>query len=164
MGKHVIIMQGVPGSGKSTVASNAAADQAARAGRRPVTVVVSADHYFDEKAEKAGLEYQDVFNPAELGAAHEQCMRRFLRAVRGADAELVIVDNTNVTVDQMSPYYLTARALGATVEVVRVDCDPDVAHGRNTHGVPLSAVRRMHSRMASPPKFWKCIFRRVRTD
>lgn len=157
MRKDVIIMQGVPGSGKSTVAMNMAAGY-------PVAVTVSADHYFDEKAERAGLEYQDVFNPAELGAAHEQCMRRFLRAVQSNDADVVIVDNTNTSVDQMSPYYLTARALGATVVVVRVDCAPEVAHGRNTHGVPEAAVWRMHSQMTKPPKFWKCHFRTVKTD
>jgi len=145
---RVIIMQGTPGSGKSTEAS----------GFGPDATIVSADHYFEDPITG---EYR--FNPAKLGEAHASCMRSFLRACEDASAaSVIVVDNTNITIDQMSPYYLVARAYKASVEVRRVACDPEVAAARNSHGVPRETVLRMARMMQDPPKFWDCTF--VKTD
>src|SRR5690606_26970935 len=149
-----IIMQGVPGSGKSTWAQTAV-----KPGPNTLAKVsiVSADHYFTDPVSG---EYR--FNPAKLGEAHASCMRAFLWACEDASASsTVIVDNTNITIDQMSPYYLVARAYKATVEIVRVQCDPALAAARNSHGVPRETVLRMARMMQDPPKFWDATFRVV---
>lgn len=148
---RVIIMQAVPGGGKSTWAQDWPDALGAS------VTIVSADHYFEDPITG---EYR--FNPAKLGAAHASCMRAFLRACEDAsESSIVVVDNTNITVDQMSPYYLVARAYKATVEVVRIVCDPEVAAARNSHGVPRETVLRMARMMQDPPKFWECKFTKV---
>lgn len=141
---RVIIMQGVPGSGKSTLAREFAANAKS-------VKVVSADHYFEELG---GGTY--AFDPSKLGEAHGQCFRRFIAAVQEG-VETVIVDNTNTTATEVAPYVLGGEAHGYKVEVIRVTCDPDVAAARNTHGVPVHAVRAMASRIAScqMPPWWK---------
>lgn len=152
---RVIIMQGVPGSGKSTFVSSVT-----ESAKGSVTVV-SADHYFTDPVTG---EYR--FDPAKLGKAHAACMHNFLCACSrtfGSSTHTVIVDNTNITVDQMSPYYLVGRAYEADIEIVRVATDPEVAASRNIHGVPRSSVLRMAKSMQDPPKFWDVTFRVVRT-
>lgn len=148
---RVIIMQGVPGSGKSTFTRSV--EETAKGS----VTVCSADHYFTDPVSG---EYR--FNPAGLGEAHASCMRAFLRACEDASSSsTVIVDNTNITIDQMSPYYLVARAFKASVEIVRVECDPAIAADRNSHGVPKETVLRMARMMQDPPKFWDATFRVV---
>lgn len=151
---RVIIMQGVPGSGKSTFTSSLKAGPNTQA----TVTVCSADHYFTDPVSG---EYH--FNPDGLGEAHASCMRAFIAALRDARTidDVVIVDNTNITIDQMSPYYLVARAYGVPVEIVRVQCDPAIAADRNSHGVPRETVLRMARIMQDPPKFWDATFRVV---
>lgn len=146
---RVIIMQGVPGSGKITWAQSVEGAN---------VTIVSADHFFENPITG---EYR--FNPAKLGDAHASCMRDFLSTLmdpHGLD-DIVIVDNTNIMIDQMSPYYLVARAYGVPVEIVRVKCDPAIAADRNSHGVPRETVLRMARMMQDPPKFWDATFRVV---
>jgi len=141
--KTLVILQGVPGSGKS----HFAADMAVRA----MSVTCSADDFF---VQLGGGKY--AFDPAKLGEAHGACFRKFLAAVREG-VEMVVVDNTNTTPIEIAPYVLGGEAHGYAVEIVRVLCDPEVAAARNTHGVPLVAIQAMANRIASfqPPPWWK---------
>lgn len=143
---RVVILQGAPGAGKSTwIAANVPS----------TAVVVSADHYFMRDGE-----YR--FDASKLGEAHAQCMRRFVEEITDATAFLV-VDNTSPRVSDLSPYYSVARAFGAEVTIVRVLCDPDLAAQRNTHGVPIEAVRRIAASLEDPPPFWACKLVTVRS-
>jgi len=144
--KHVIILQGVPGSGKSHYANEFVARTQAK------SVVCSADDYFYQLG--GGTKY--AFDARQLGAAHGACFRKFIAAVQ-AEVEVVVVDNTNTTATEIAPYVLGGEAHGYTVEIIRVVCDPAVAAARNTHGVPERAVRAMADRIAScqTPPWWK---------
>lgn len=144
MGK-VIVMRGISGSGKSTVARDLAKGEAG-------AVIVSADHYF----ERPDGSYD--FDPAKLSEAHGQCFRLFIEALQ-AGVAMVVCDNTNTSASEASPYMLAAQAYGYDASVVEVHCDPKVAAARNSHGTPEHVVERMADRMAreSLPPWWNVV-------
>ncbi len=127
---NVIILRGVPGSGKSTwIAKN-----------YPNAEVFSADHYFIRNGE-----YK--FDPRLLPDAHAYTLRSFVGWARDPSGTVAIVDNTCTTVAEVAPYAAIALAYGRQVETVTLLCDPAVAGARNIHGVPLAAVEAMDRRL-----------------
>lgn len=142
--RQVIVFQGVPGSGKSTIGEEFMKVAPGRA------VKVSADDFFTERGNGTY-----AFDFKLFGEAHAQCLRRFLDAVQ-QNVDLVIVDNTNTTVTEIAPYMALAAAFGYEARLVRVKCDPKVAAARNTHGVPLEGVLKMAARMTAQdyPPWW----------
>ena len=132
--RKVVIMRGPSGSGKSTYTKK----------HYPDAYVCSADLFFhDEKGN-----YN--FDPKLLGRAHEDCKRKFKKALH-EKRPLVVVDNTNTKFWEMKPYIQMAREAGYDVEFVRLSTPVDVAASRNVHGVPLDAVKRMADRMEDLP-------------
>lgn len=117
--------------------------------------VVSADHYF------IGEDGRYHFDPTKLADAHNACMRRFVELVTKFHDSglLVLVDNTNIDVHEIAPYAQVGLAFGASVEIVSIHCDPEMAYRRNVHGVPLSEVQAMALRMvrseAMFPSWWR---------
>jgi predicted kinase len=145
----VTILRGLPGSGKSPLA---------RRLRRAGASVVSADDYFhlpaigvEPRPETAPGSY--VFNPAELGFAHARCFRLFIEAIQaGKD---VVVDNTNTTAQEISPYVLGAQAYGARVEIVQVVGTVEASLKYQSHGVSEAGLQAMAARLAVPlPPWW----------
>jgi len=140
---RVIVMRGVPGSGKSHWAQSLTGSK----------VVVSADHHFIN----SDGEYE--FDPAKLADAHNACLRRFLEELQNQNTELLIVDNTNSTIAEMAPYMALAAAFGAPAEIVEVKCDPTTAVARNVHGVTTATVKRIHDVMCKNtplmPPWWQ---------
>ena len=144
MGK-VIVMRGISGSGKSTVARQIAEGE-------PSVIIVSADHYFE--AEDGSYNY----DATQIGRAHGRCFRLFIEALQSG-VGLVICDNTNVRASDVAPYMMAAEAYGYEASVVEVHCDPKVAVARNTHGTPPEIIERMAARMASSemPPWWSIV-------
>lgn len=122
----VVIMRGVPGSGKSTYIKNNCEG----------AVIASADNFFMKDG-------RYNFNIKQIGLAHDYCFRTFTKAMKDK-APLVVVDNTNVKARDMKRYVDGALAEGYTVEIVKVVCDPAKAASRNVHAVPKDIVERMH--------------------
>lgn len=131
---RITIMQGLPGSGKSTHAAKLKAQGA---------VIVSADDYFTENDEGV---YK--FDPTKLSEAHGQCMRRFVYAILNRE-DHVVVDNTNCTSEEIAPYMALANAYDYEARILRVEAEPDVCAKRNTHGVPVQAILAMAARLAT---------------
>ena len=101
----VIILSGIPGSGKSYWANRI----------YPDAQVCSADDFFTYSTQPDVCEYR--FDPAKLGEAHDYCFRKFARLVYrdvASDAipsfGTVIVDNTNIRMFEIAPYYRMAQA------------------------------------------------------
>jgi predicted kinase len=136
----VLMLRGIPGSGKSSFVQKFL---------RGATVV-SADHFFEVDGE-----YH--FNPDNLQQAHEQCWREFLAAVERGD-DVIVVDNTNVSVYEIAGYYLPAQSFGYVVKIITLEVPVDVAAARNVHGVSREQVERMAERLDSEtdlfPHWW----------
>ena len=88
---QVIILRGLPSSGKTTNAATL-----------KNYVHCSADLYFT-----------DAFDPAQLPAAHRWCRDSFRRAL----GENIVVDNTNLTAAEIAWYYHEAEDAGSDVVI-----------------------------------------------
>lgn len=134
----VIIMSGIPGSGKSTYARE----------HFPHANILSADDFFVRN----GIY---TFDPKLLKDAHEFCLRRFAWDSQVQDQTL-IVDNTNTTALEICPYAALALAYGHELKIITLKCDVETAFKRNKHNVPLESIQRMHDRLEKRvlPKRW----------
>ncbi len=145
---NVYIMCGVSGSGKSTAAESFRTD------RILGSAVVSADDYFINP-----ITGNYDFDPALISKAHAECLNAFIACLNSiANFDVLVVDNTNTTLLEIAPYYTTARALrpDCKVHLVVVECDPEIANARNSHGVPLATTVRQASniRQLVIPPYW----------
>ena len=138
--KRVIIMRGLPGSGKSFYLKK----------HYPDACVCSADHFFEDESGK----YH--FDPSKLNEAHKACLGKFLGLLQAGES-IVCVDNTNMTSWEMSPYRSLANLFGYGVTIVRVLCTLENAIERNVHDVPDFVFERMINSMEEIPECWSLI-------
>lgn len=148
----VIILRGISGSGKSTVARNfvnkqqvpavrSSASQFLETLRSPMRFeLLSADDYF-----MVGSEYK--FDPKYLSAAHESCLRMFaskLEQAKNTDSSDIgiVVDNTNTTLVEVVPYIALGQAYAHELHVITLVADPMMCATRNNHGAPFSSIIR----------------------
>lgn len=141
--RRVIILRGVPGSGKTTLAKR----------QYDGACIVSADDYYMRN----GV-YR--FDPALLSMAHADCLRRFVALLSdGCSCDRVVVDNTNTTVAEIAPYYALAIAFGLNPLIVTLIVDPIIAAARNVHGVSTEACIAMNKRIEREtphfPQWWR---------
>lgn len=153
--QQVTVMRGPPGSGKSTLAERLCVEATARGEE---SYVVSADKYFTN-----ALTGVYSFDVSKLSEAHKWCMRMFIYSLQDKVAN-VIVDNTNINIEDIAPYVAVGEALGAEVTVMQIE-PPDyyIAANRNIHGVPQKKVLDMARWMSQQrlPKRWKSIVIKV---
>jgi len=143
----LVMMRGIPGSGKSTKAQEIARKHLENGGKS--VAVCSTDDYHME-----GNEY--IFKRDKLGDFHTRNQMRAYEYCRNG-VELIIVDNTNIKRKEMLVYINNAKPWGYEVEEVIVGedslmSDPtspiftsyiDMCAARNTHGVPRDVIDRM---------------------
>lgn len=144
----IAIMRGIPGSGKSTWAKR----------NWPEARVCSADHFFTNRTTG---DYE--FDPARIGEAHNDCLRRFLGYLV-AGHNYIVVDNTNLRVFEFAPYYRLAEMMGFGVQIVQINCDPQTAFERGRHGVPLDKIEAMWKSMEPIPHHWNAVCVNAPTD
>lgn len=132
----VVILRGIPGAGKTTWARQNAQD----------AIICSADHFF----EKDGV-YQ--FNPKMLSQAHGACLKKFVEALQNGD-QLVVVDNTNIKIQHLTPYVSLAEAYNYKVEIRTLKVPMLVGAARNIHSVPQATIQRMEKEFERLPKQW----------
>ena len=69
---------------------------------------------------------------------------------------VLLVDNTNLSAWEISPYVQVASAYEMPCQIVTMKCDPEVAFNRQVHGVPKKnydhMVRNLEHRWLPP--FW----------
>ena len=161
--KKCVILRGVPGSGKSTVAQKlleecwdiqvqipgTTGDEYMTSARG---VICSADDYFKT------TDGVYNFNAKLLKNAHEYCrskvetcMQNIAGLVGGQMAyDVIVVDNTNTRHWEYQPYVELAEKYGYEVEIKVVgefDKESVLKYAqRNTHGVPVDKVIAMAER------------------
>ena len=136
MSKKIVIMRGIPGSGKSTYVRETF-DGA---------LICSADNYFEELAMLNQTTYLEEFKPWLVGKAHQHCWGSFIHSTVIMDEPLVVVDNTNIKHWEYENYVLLGEQMGYEVEIVPIRFEYGAAgvyHRRSTHGVPHEVIQRM---------------------
>ena len=150
----VVVMRGLPGSGKSSLVQAIA--QAA-----PAAMIASADDWFSNGADirpqtlrQAGLRtreevYRFCFDAKKLSKAHGYCRQVFDYAL-ARKIPWIIVDNTNSTRSEYAYYWHTAVRAGYQAKVLEVRCasleQVRRCHARCSHGVPWHVYESMLNR------------------
>lgn len=145
---NVILMSGISGAGKDTwIQARFDAENA---------LVVSADNYFM----RDGVY---TFDPSLLPAAHGKCLRDFVEVVRlsafvrvSTLPDNLIVNNTNLSTEELAPYVALASAYGFPIELVTIQCAPHIAAARSLHVNAIHVLKSMHDRLMARkiPPFW----------
>lgn len=142
---HMTIMRGGPGSGKSWFVRNLVPLSISPV---PPTVCSADDFFINDEGEYS-------FDPKWLGRAHGACLKKCVEAIMRR--EDVIIDNTNSKQEEMLPYLALCQAFDYSCAVVRVLCDPEVAWGRQKHGLPRDKFDDIHTtvRQQQVPKLYR---------
>lgn len=130
----LLLLRGLPGSGKTTLANSLMSLTA----DRPFVAVIAADDFFTDS--DTG-EYR--FDPARLGEAHQDCQDRAWMAM-SVEIPLVIVHNTFSRNWEMAAYRELAEEHGYRLTVATVEGD----HGS------LHAPPEVRERMAERWEQW----------
>jgi hypothetical protein len=120
-----MLIRGLPGSGKSTVAK--LFDKALH---------FEADMYFLD----ADGNYH--FDPSKIKDAHNWCRHSVMDAMR-EEHPIVVVSNTFTQEWEMDVYYLLAEELGYRVTSMIVE---NRHEGKNIHGCPDDKIEQMKTR------------------
>lgn len=142
----LIIMRGIPGSGKSTAAKRLVGDGAIHSTDEVIEAKYDYFEYF-KKMKETG-------NWGMHGKMHQQ---NFLNAKADMDKGVspVIVDNTNIKASEPKKYVEHALSIGYAdeniefVEVGTAGLSAEELAERNTHGVPLETIQKMIKSMES---------------
>jgi predicted kinase len=127
--KTLYLLRGLPGAGKSTLASQLADSH------------FEADMYFTNE------NGQYLFNPSEIKKAHAWCQSEVHTAMilnhTTGDNEKIVVSNTFTQEWEMEPYFKLAESYGYRVFSIIVE---NRHGGENLHSVPEDKIEAMRAR------------------
>ena len=121
----LILVRGLPGSGKSTVAKNLASSSTIG-----YTKHIETDMFW-------GPQYQ--FDMSRIKEAHAWCQSETLNLLR--DGNIVIVSNTFTTAFELLPYFDIAKNFNIRPQVIL--CQGSFG---NVHNVPQEVLEKMAGR------------------
>ncbi|NXU53580.1 N4BP2 protein, partial [Turnix velox] len=132
VGQVLVLLRGVPGSGKSYLARALLEDN-------PDGIILSTDDYFNKHG-------QYHYDPDSLGEAHDWNRKRAKEAFEMRISP-IIIDNTNIQAWEMKPYVALAQKFKYKVMFREPDTwwkfKPKELERRNIHGVPKEKIKRM---------------------
>ena len=158
---QVIILMGASGSGKSTYIKNTFNS------REAVRPLLSPDNECEEgdvvvlSADDMTFDKDGIFHPQLLSAAHADCLRTFAELVSKKENEAitVIVDNTNTSPWEVSPYVALANAYEEVhITLVVFDENWKLCAARTAHDTPVDIIRKQARRLEETlddwPPYW----------
>lgn len=132
------ILRGLPGSGKSYMAS-----QIAMANKEKFPVICSTDHYWIRPDGRYDWNFKLI------GEAHEWNFKR-TKEFFDQNIAIIILDNTNVQFKDFSKYIELALKHRYQIELVEPPTtwkfDAEICAKRNQHNVPLDSIKKMLDR------------------
>lgn len=126
----LLIVRGLPGSGKTTYAKQWAEQNNA--------FHVEADMFFVDSSGRY------TFDGKKIGAAHDWCQLKAAQALERG--ENVVVSNTFSQMWEMAPYEKMTKVLNVFIQVYT--CREQY---QNVHGVPEWVIQRMRERWEKLP-------------
>jgi predicted kinase len=118
---ELIIIRGVPGSGKSTYAN--------KHFKSPEYKIFEADDYFGK-----GKNYK--FDVSKIGEAHRICFENVKKRLEAG--KKVVVSNTFVKLKEIKPYIDLGKKLGKATRILRMS-----GSFKSVHRVPDEKVEEM---------------------
>ncbi|NWU98862.1 N4BP2 protein, partial [Upupa epops] len=135
IGQVLVLLRGVPGSGKSYLARTLLEDN-------PDGIILSTDDFFSKHG-------QYHYDPSCLGEAHDWNRKRAKEAFEMGISP-IIIDNTNIQAWEMKPYVTLAQHFKYKVMFREPDTwwkfKPKELERRNIHGVSKEKIKRMLER------------------
>lgn len=128
MMKELILLRGLPGSGKSTMAKSLSTSMSGH---------VEADMFF------LNHEGEYKFDASKLKEAHEWCRKEAESYMKPHGFDRVIVSNTFTQEWEMDAYCNLAKKYGYRVHSIIVE---NRHEGVNEHGVPADKLEQMKQR------------------
>lgn len=126
-GKKLVLIQGAPGAGKSTLARKLCEWYGSQH--------FEADQYFERNGK-----YK--FDKSRIGQAHDWCRKHTDAHFKNSGAPCTIVSNTFAKPDYFKPYYEIAEGRENCI-IVRLLTEHD-----NIHGAPGDVVEKMRAAIA----------------
>lgn len=123
--KKLIIIRGLPGSGKSTKA------------KELLLSLENSIHFEADMFHMINDEY--MFDVNNLADAHKWCQSQTVFWLHKGST--VIVSNTFTTMNEMKPYFEMAKKYSAEIEVIEMENN----YG-SIHNVPTETIDKMKSR------------------
>lgn len=125
--KKLVIIRGIPGSGKSTYANGL---MKAYQSEGRTTAHFEADMFFTHE------DGSYHWNPKQIGFAHQWCQNQVRESLKNCD--VVLVSNTSVKKKDVDIYVKIAQEAGAKYDIYRM-----FGQFQNVHEVPAETVQKM---------------------
>nr|XP_020472986.1 YLP motif-containing protein 1 [Monopterus albus] len=157
----VIIMRGLPGSGKSHVAK-LIRDKEVDCGGAPPRVLVLDDYFMTEveKVEKDPdtgkrvktkvLEYE--YEPEMEDTYRSSMLKTFRKTLDDGFFPFIILDTINDKVKQFDKFWSAAKTKGFEVYLAEITADTHTCAKRNIHGRTLKDIMKMSNNWEASPR------------
>lgn len=139
----VWIMRGIPGCGKDTFIERELKQY------DPIVICADDEHTFNGKYE---------YRKERAEAAHNACLQTFVSLTIGRATTSLVINNTNIRMFEIAPYYRLAQAFGYEVQIFQFLCPPELGFRRNVHNVPRETIEMMARSMDPLPSFWNVTY------